>query len=113
MGSGDESRRSRLMASLGERLTSGDELDRVAWPLTRLFELRDLLGGPLDPRQLETARELVCGAAAGANPMELALGAARDHAVKASDALDGADGLDPDVCRTLGRLVDGLVHRER
>jgi hypothetical protein len=42
----------------------------------------------------------------------VALGVARDHAVKARDALDGADGLDADVCRTLGRLVDGLVHRE-
>ena len=32
--------------------------------------------------------------------------------MKAGDALDGADGLDPAVCRTLGRLVDGLVSRE-
>ena len=60
------------------------------------------------------ARTLVLGPlAAGSTAVELALGVARDHAVKASDALEGADGLDPDVCRTLGRLVDGLVHRER
>ena len=33
--------------------------------------------------------------------------------MKAGDALDGADGLDPDVCEELGRLVDGLVTREQ
>ena len=45
--------------------------------------------------------------------LEVALEVARDHAVKARDALEGADGLQSDVSRTLGRLVDGLVHRER
>ena len=36
-----------------------------------------------------------------------------DHAVKASDAADGADELDPDVCRTLGRLsTDSYQHAE-
>ena len=38
---------------------------------------------------------------------------ASTNAVKASDALEGADGLDPGVCLTLGRLVEGLVSRER
>ena len=38
---------------------------------------------------------------------------ARDHAVKARDALDGAEGLDVEVSEELGRLVDGLVTRER
>jgi hypothetical protein len=77
-------------------------------------ELRDLLGGPLDAEQLDAARARALGPlAAGSTAVELALGVARDHAVKASDALEGADGLDTDVCRTLGRLVDGLVHRER
>jgi len=76
-------------------------------------ELRELLGGPLDPEQLDAARALALGPlAAGSTAVDVALGVARDHAVKARDALDGADGLDPEVCRTLGRLVDGLVHRE-
>jgi hypothetical protein len=76
--------------------------------------LRELLGGPLDPDQLDAARGLALGGlTAGSTAVEVALGVASDHAVKARDALDGADGLDPDVCRTLGRLVDGLVHRER
>ena len=44
--------------------------------------------------------------------VETALGVARDHAVKARDALDGADGLDAEVSEELGRLVDGLVTRE-
>jgi geranylgeranyl pyrophosphate synthase len=76
-------------------------------------ELRELLGGPLDPEQLDTARSLALGPlATGSTAVDVALGVARDHAVKARDALEGADGLDPEVCRTLGRLVDGLVHRE-
>ncbi len=77
-------------------------------------ELRDLLGGPLDPEQLDVARALALGPlSTGSTAVEMALGVARDHAVKARDALDGADGLDADVSRTLGRLVDGLVTRER
>jgi len=32
--------------------------------------------------------------------------------VKAADALEGAEGLDPRVCEELGSLVDGLVTRE-
>ena len=69
---------------------------------------------PLDADQLETARAQALGPlTTGSTAVELALGVARDHAVKARDALDGADGLDPDVGRTLGRLVDGLVLRER
>jgi heptaprenyl diphosphate synthase len=79
-----------------------------------LPELRELRGGPLDAEQLVSARELTLGPLqSGSTGVELALGVARDHAVKASDALDGADDLDPEVCRTLARLVDGLVHRER
>ena len=79
-----------------------------------LRELRELLGGPLDPEQLENARTIALGTlSTGSTAVDVALDVARDHAVKARDALDGADGLDPDVCRTLGRLVDGLVHRER
>ena len=45
--------------------------------------------------------------------VDAALDVARDHAVKARDALDGAEGLDPEVSEELGRLVDGLVTRER
>ena len=37
---------------------------------------------------------------------------ARSHAVKAADALEGADDLDARVCEELGSLVDGLVTRE-
>ena len=56
-------------------------------------------GGPLDPEQLDVARALALGPlSTGSTAVEMALGVARDHAVKARDALDGADGLDPDVC---------------
>jgi heptaprenyl diphosphate synthase len=98
----------------GQDLLEGIYTLPVIHVLRESGELRDLLGGPLDRAQLEAARSLVCGPlAAGSTAVEVALGVARDHAVKARDALDGADGLDPDVCRTLGRLVDGLVHRDR
>ena len=48
-------------------------------------------GGPLDPEQLEP-RSARARPLATVDAVELALGVARDHAVKASDALDGADG---------------------
>ena len=85
----------------------------MIYALRESAELRELLGGPLDPEQLDDARALALGTlATGSTAVDVALGVARDHAVKAGDALDGADGLDPGVCRTLGRLVDGLVSRE-
>ncbi len=97
----------------GQDLLEGIYTLPVIYVLRESPELRDLLGGPLDPEQLDAARALALAPlASGSTAVDTALGVARDHAVKASDALEGADGLDPDVCRTLGRLVDGLVHRE-
>jgi heptaprenyl diphosphate synthase len=97
----------------GQDLLEGIYTLPVIYMVRESNELHDLLGGPLDPEQLEAARALALGPlATGSTAVEVALGVARDHAVKARDALDGADGLDADVCRTLGRLVDGLVHRE-
>jgi heptaprenyl diphosphate synthase len=98
----------------GQDLLEGIYTLPVIYMVRESEQLHDLLGGPLDPVQLDTARTLALGPlAAGSTAVDLAVGVARDHAVKARDALDGADGLDPDVGRTLGRLVDGLVHRER
>jgi heptaprenyl diphosphate synthase len=71
-------------------------------------ELRELLGSPLDETQLERAREITVSNGA----MELAMGVANDHAVKASEALAGAADLDPATCATLITLVDGLVGRD-
>jgi heptaprenyl diphosphate synthase len=98
----------------GQDLLEGIYTLPVIYQVRESAELRELLGGPLDPEQLDAARALALGPLAeGTTAVDIALGVARDHAVKARDALDGADGLDPNVCRTLGRLVDGLVHRER
>jgi len=98
----------------GQDLLEGIYTLPVIYVLRESTKLRDLLGGPLDPEQLDVARTLALGPlSAGSTAVEMALGVARDHAVKARDALDGADGLDADVSRTLGRLVDGLVTRER
>ena len=44
--------------------------------------------------------------------IDAALGKARDHAAKAGDALDGAEGLSPDVSAALTRLGGGLVDRD-
>ncbi len=98
----------------GQDLLEGIYTLPVIYVLRESTELRDQLGGPLDPAQLDVARALALGPlSTGSTAVEMALGVARDHAVKARDALDGADGLDADVSRTLGRLVDGLVTRER
>ena len=98
----------------GQDLLEGIYTLPVIQALRESGALRELLGGPLDTEQLEAARALALAPlATGSTAVEVALGVARDHAVKARDALDGADDLDGDVCRTLGRLVDGLVHRER
>jgi heptaprenyl diphosphate synthase len=71
-------------------------------------ELREILGAPLDDGQLEQARQITITNGA----MEQSMDVANDHAVKASEALDGADDLDPATCRTLIQLVDGLVGRD-
>jgi geranylgeranyl pyrophosphate synthase len=98
----------------GQDLLEGIYTLPVIYMVQESPELRELLGGPLDPAQLDAARALALGPLApGTSAVDIALEVARDHAVKAREALDGADDLDPNVCRTLGRLVDGLVHRER
>jgi heptaprenyl diphosphate synthase len=97
----------------GQDLLEGIYTLPVIYALRESGELRDMLGGPLDPEQLEAARSLALGTlATGSSAVDVALDVARDHAVKAGDALEGADGLEPGVCRTLGRLVEGLVNRE-
>ena len=97
----------------GQDLLEGIYTLPVIYMLRESGELRELLGGPLDPDQLDDARTIALGTlSTGSTAVDVALGVARDHAVKAGDALEGADGLDPAVCRTLGRLVDGLVSRE-
>ena len=69
--------------------------------------LRDLLGKPLDPERLDEIRER----ASANGSVDAALAVARDHAVKAGEALDGTDGLDAEVTAGLRRLVEGLVDR--
>jgi heptaprenyl diphosphate synthase len=97
----------------GQDLLEGIYTLPVIYMLRESGELRELLGGPLDPDQLDDARMIALGAlSTGSTAVDVALDVARDHAVKAGDALEGADGLDPGVCRTLGRLVEGLVNRE-
>jgi hypothetical protein len=66
-----------------------------------------LLGRQLDRQEVGAAIELV----ATAESVEASLAIARTHAAKATDALDGANGLDGDVCRRMRALVEGLVRR--
>jgi heptaprenyl diphosphate synthase len=92
----------------GQDLVEGVYTLPVIHALASSPALREQLGHPLDPEQLAEVRRLACSDGA----IDAALGKARDHAVKAGDALDSASGLSPDVCAALNRLVQGLVTRD-
>ena len=93
----------------GQDLLEGVYTLPVIYALTESDALRGMLGGPLDPDRLPAARDIVTTNGS----IDASLAVARDHAVKASEALSGADGLDPAVTGGLCRLVDGLVTRDR
>jgi heptaprenyl diphosphate synthase len=93
----------------GQDLVEGVYTLPVIYALAGSEALRTLLAHPLDADRLAEARQLATTNGA----VEAALGVARDHAAKASDALAGAEGLDGDVCEALARLVGGLVERDR
>ena len=93
----------------GQDLLEGVYTLPVIYALRESPDLCDLLGQPIDQEQLAEIR----GIATRNGAVESALDVAHDHAVKARDALDGAEGLDVEVSEELGRLVDGLVTRER
>ncbi|MFI5046783.1 MAG: polyprenyl synthetase family protein [Acidimicrobiia bacterium] len=93
----------------GQDLLEGVYTLPVIYALRDQPELRDRLGRPLAPEELEDARRV-----ANANgSVEAALDVARSHAAKAVDALDGAEGLDPRVRSSLTSLVNGQVTRQR
>jgi heptaprenyl diphosphate synthase len=79
----------------------------VIYALSRSEELRTLLGRKLDWPQVRRAVELI----AVPEVVDASMAVARTHATKATEALDGATGLDGGVCDRLRRLVDGLVQR--
>ena len=81
----------------------------MIYALEESDELRGLLGTPIDADRLPTVRAL----ATANGSVDAALAVARDHAVKASEALGGADDLDAKVTGGLARLVDGLVTRDK
>jgi len=91
----------------GQDLLEGIYTLPVIYALADDGILRDLLGRPLDTDRLAQARER----AAANGSVDAALAVARDHAVKAGEALSGADDLDTDVTAGLRRLVEGLVDR--
>jgi heptaprenyl diphosphate synthase len=93
----------------GQDLIEGIYTLPVIYALGDGGELADLLGGPLDEARRDRARQL----AAANGAVDAALAVARDHATKASEALAGADALDPHATGGLRRLVDGLVSRDR
>jgi heptaprenyl diphosphate synthase len=92
----------------GQDLVEGVYTLPVIYALAGSDALRALLAHPLDADRLAEARQLATTNGA----VEAALGVARDHAAKASDALAGAEGLDTAVCDALARLVGGLVDRD-
>ena len=92
----------------GQDLVEGVYTLPVIHAIASTPALREQLGHPLDAEQLAEVRRL----ASSDGAIDAALGKARDHAAKAGDALDGAEGLSPDVCTALTRLVRGLVDRD-
>jgi heptaprenyl diphosphate synthase len=91
----------------GQDLAEGIYTLPVIYAIGDDTALRRLLGHYLDPAQLVEAR-----ARATANgAVEAALAVARDHSVKAVEALSGADDLHPEVCDGMIRVVEGLVTR--
>jgi geranylgeranyl pyrophosphate synthase len=93
----------------GQDLLEGVYTLPVIYALEESDELRGLLGTPIDADRLSAVRALATANGA----VDAALAVARDHAVKASEALAGADDLDPKVTGGLCRLVDGLVTRDK
>jgi heptaprenyl diphosphate synthase len=93
----------------GQDLLEGVYTLPVIYALRESPELREMLGQPIDQEHLAEVRAVATRNGA----VDAALGVARDHAVKARDALDGADDLDGAVSAELGRFVDGLVTRSR
>jgi heptaprenyl diphosphate synthase len=91
----------------GKDLIEGIYTLPVIYALAGEPALRDVLGGPLDPGRLDEARSL----ASANGSVTTALAVAQDHATKAGEALDGADGLAGDVASQLRQMVDGLVNR--
>jgi heptaprenyl diphosphate synthase len=91
----------------GQDLVEGVYTLPVIYALADSPPLREVLGRPLDRERLAEARDL----AATNGALEAALGVARDHAAKASEALAGAEGLDPEVRVALDRFVGDLVAR--
>jgi heptaprenyl diphosphate synthase len=93
---------------VGNDLLEGVYTLPVIYAVKESTELADLLGRALDPERLERARTLVATGAV----VDASMAVARTHATKATEALAGADALDPAVCNRLAALVDGLVLRE-
>ena len=91
----------------GHDLLEGVYTLPVIYALRDRPELRERLGHPLAPDELDDARR----AAHADGAVEASLDVARAHATKAVDALEGAEGLDTRVCRALVGLVEQQVTR--
>jgi heptaprenyl diphosphate synthase len=98
-------------AELGK--PTGNDIHEGVYTLPVLYALasqpglHELLGRQLDWPDVSTAIELV----ATPESVEASLAIARTHATKATDALEGANGLDGNVRRRMRTLVEGLVRR--
>jgi heptaprenyl diphosphate synthase len=79
----------------------------VIYALSSVASLRDRLGRKLDTVDVAGVVDLI----ATPDVLDASMAVARTHAAKASEVLAGASDLDPEVCKRLGMLVDGLVRR--
>ena len=92
----------------GQDLLEGVYTLPVIYALRDSPELREVLGQPIDHEQLDARAQHRDEQRRG---RRRARRRSRPRG-EARDALDGAEGLDPEVSEELGRLVDGLVTRE-
>jgi heptaprenyl diphosphate synthase len=93
----------------GQDLLEGVYTLPVIYALRESPELQEMLGQPIDQEHLAHVRAIATRNGA----VDAALGVARDHAVKARDALEGTEGLNAGVSNELARYVDSLVTRSR
>jgi len=93
----------------GQDLVEGIYTLPVIYALRESPELRAALGRPPTPDTLGELRNQVIASGA----VDAARSVAIDHATKATEALRGADSLDPGVVAWLSAYTEGLVSRDR
>ena len=92
----------------GQDLVEGVYTLPIIYAMDGNDELRELLARPMGAESIDAVREVVLSSGAAKKAMDVA----REHGTKAEEVLNDADGIDPEVCKAFGRLVESVVVRE-